>query len=645
MRKRIISLSFVFVTVMCLLCSCGIHLEQQNGYYQISTAEDLRVVAKHPDKKYVLVQDIDMSGEDWTPVTDFSGEFDGNRKTISNLTITSTGNGGKDMGLFANMTQQAKVKDLNLENVCVVADQTTAQNIGTISGSCSGVIDNCTATGTVEDTRTDVQGQSIYVGCLAGKATENASIIGGNIVSVTDDNGIYTTSCLCADVKLFVADSETVSCGLVGKADGAEVSGKWRDSFYSSARLSDTMRQRQKKVVDYMYAMGSVAWTTPVTLTHNAGKGSIHTQIFEPGQTYYGIPYNHTGRSYQSFSACLDENNQVMQWAVDLGDSQWLDGDNTYGFTLYMGNDCSSAVGWAWHQVSACVVGFDSNGQRQNGVYVYLTNQMIPNSQNQDAYGVYPVGSWNGQKFMMKGAVYNPGTMENTPDIIETNGVEKIFEAYAHARKADGLVYGDPGGHARLIAADPVVIRNGDGSIDPEMSYILAHEQGDGLHNNRFLNTNSSWRLNYRYTFQVLACGSDKQGMGKLLEGGSGPGYLPITIYALRSEEVPQAYAMEGSQERSITAPMVGWVYSNYKILSTTVTVVDSAGNTVYDREVYTGLEGDFESVRGSNVQVNLAHYHTLKDLPAGSYTFTVQARLSDDSVHTVVENRTFIQE
>ena len=647
MKKRIVSVVLVVVILAGMLSGCSKpDLIRTGDFYEIHSAEDMKELAENPDEDYILMSDIDMTGQDWTPVKDFSGTLDGNGMTIENLTVDS-GNSG--LGLFANITEDGVVKDLHLVDISVDATNTKSKNVGTFAGTCEGKIIDSGAAGIITDTRQSVDGKSICIGAFVGKAEGSARIVGAATVSTADDAGVYTTNGISADVKLFVADSENVSYGFVGKTGkNCYVAGLWRDYFYSSERLSDTMRQRQKTVVDYMYQMGTVAWTVPSKMIHK-GSHSIHDQIFLPGETYYGIPYDHTAGSYERFMSVMDENNQVKNWvAKDLANSTWSGSDpSLLGFTRYMGNDCSSAVGWAWMQVSPNEVDKDINGVYQGGAYVLLTNEMIPNSTNQELYGIYPVGSWDGEDFSNKDAVYKTALLTKCSEIVAANGEEKIFEAYARARKADALIYGEPGGHARLIAEDPVVIRKADNSIDTENSYLLCHEQGDGLYNNRYEGTNSSWRINYRYTFDVLMNGSyafiDEQ---RHLEAGSGKGYLPITIRALRQEEVPESFAqiypsISGAPE---ITPIKGKIYSNFRILSTTVTVKDSTGREVYHEEVLTGSDGVYENFRGVNTTVELQdhHGHAMNGLSAGNYTFTVQLTLSDGTNHTVVENQTY---
>lgn len=75
-------------------------LEEQNDYYvldgvyHVKTAAGLQAwatkVASSNNTDAVLENDIDMTGETWEPIETYSGTFNGNGHTISNLTINTT---------------------------------------------------------------------------------------------------------------------------------------------------------------------------------------------------------------------------------------------------------------------------------------------------------------------------------------------------------------------------------------------------------------------------------------------------------------------------------------------------------------------------------------------------------------------------
>ena len=638
---------FLLLAVMLLVltgCEQNALKPNADGIYELNTAEDLAYVAKHPDKNYILLQDIDLQGVDWTPIANFSGTFDGNGKTISNAAIRTPAAEGCGLGFFADIVTGGSVCELHLRDIAVHAAQSGAQSMGILAGSVNGQVQNCTATGIIHDTRTSLDGQPIYVGALAGSVTAGSTVTGGDCIRVTDDAGVYTTEGLAADVQLFVCDSQQVLRGLVGNAEsGSTVTGLWRDHFYSSERLSQTMQERQKTVEEYMYQMGTIQWTTPEKLTYvpSSGPNNLHAQTFEPGQTYIGLPYNQLNGSMERFTYCLNENNQVQNWIIEeLGNGHYS-AEGYEGFIQYMGNDCSSAVSWAWLQVSPVVAELD--GKDQGGSYAYYTEYMVPNATHREQYGIYPVGSW--QSYDPAQGAYQVDNETLTAVIVFKNSKELMLEAYAQTRKADALLcYAFNGGHSRLVAEDPIVIRNADGTIDPTLSYFLTHEQGDGLLDRKLLGTKSSWRIDHRYTFATLMEGSTLEDeTQRQLEEGSGLAYIPITIPALRSETVaePVLLTYPAADMQQITGPFSGSYCSNYRIVSTLLTVRNSAGNPVLETEVFTGVSSYGSIYRGRNNTVNLEDLpaDTLQDLAPGSYSVTLEAKLSTGDIMTVAEN------
>ncbi|MCL1813901.1 MAG: hypothetical protein FWG29_10345 [Treponema sp.] len=99
------------------------------------------------DANYKLTANIDMSGvSNFTPISPwvsddhphFTGVFDGNGKTISNLTVNSAG----DAGLFGYVGPGCTIKNIKLTNV----DITTTWNAGAVGGG-RGTFFNCVVIG------------------------------------------------------------------------------------------------------------------------------------------------------------------------------------------------------------------------------------------------------------------------------------------------------------------------------------------------------------------------------------------------------------------------------------------------------------------------------------------------------------------
>ncbi|MEG0686763.1 MAG: hypothetical protein RR425_05705, partial [Erysipelotrichales bacterium] len=76
--------------------------ENKDNVYQIKSAEEFAWFAKeiNSGKNYdaKLVNDIDLSNKEWTPIGPFLGTFDGNNKKIFNMNVTTIQN---QRGLFS----------------------------------------------------------------------------------------------------------------------------------------------------------------------------------------------------------------------------------------------------------------------------------------------------------------------------------------------------------------------------------------------------------------------------------------------------------------------------------------------------------------------------------------------------------------
>lgn len=416
--------------------------------------------------------------------------------------------------------------------------------------------------------------------------------------------------------------------------------------------------------------MGTVKWTVP-NLQSNAStpdlihygttdttkqESHIHTQKFYSGTTYYGIPYDHTSSSYEQFMFYMDKGTNgvyvLSDEAASAGNSTW--GSNTtdaygnsvyQGFTKYIGNDCSGAVAWAWHHAAPRYV-------KGSGVYVHLSNHMIPTDAAETTYGIYRVGPYTVTDDMT--ATIDDNEVITTPVIAKTNSSSVMYESYARAQMGDALIYGEPGGHARLLAQDSVVIRNATGGIDSSKSYVLTHEQGDGLYDRT--TTNSSWRINYQYTFYELYYGTAST------KKSSGTGYLPITLKAFQDDSVAVLYSAPyeylPSGETKILTPAQGQINAGNRIISATVTVKDSAGKVVYQKTAFKGENGLYTAYRSTYLSMIMKYYFSdyVNYVTSGkTYTFSVDCTVAGGTLNAdgtisnttvnVIKDRSFTAE
>lgn len=174
--------------------------------YVITTAEELAWLAgitnyeasQAPTNEawrnmhYKLGNDIDLGGySNWEPIGAFGGVFDGNYKTISNLTINKF---AFDVGLFGSVGRffvmlptpgytPATVKNLYLSNVNIIG----GYGVGGVAGlnSFGGTVDNCHVTGSVTAISREAGG---VAGCnygtlrncrFTGSVKSNLTVAGG----------------------------------------------------------------------------------------------------------------------------------------------------------------------------------------------------------------------------------------------------------------------------------------------------------------------------------------------------------------------------------------------------------------------------------------------------------------------------------
>jgi len=184
---------------------------EPNDPYQIDTAEDLMLLGETPedyDKNFILTADIDLdpnlpdhkvfdraviapdindAGDGFQGAT-FTGVFDGDGYTITNLTIS----GRRYLGLFGQLGLGAMISNLGLEAIDVNG---TSDYIGGLAGYNEGHITKNYSTGTVhgDDEIGGLLGSNLgYVTeCYSAGLVKGDESVGG---LVGDNYGSITTS-------------------------------------------------------------------------------------------------------------------------------------------------------------------------------------------------------------------------------------------------------------------------------------------------------------------------------------------------------------------------------------------------------------------------------------------------------------------
>ena len=217
--------------------------------WQIADADDLLLLSNSPadwTQSFIVTADIDLSGYIFdkaviAPDTDnfnlefqgtqFTGVFDGNDHTISNLTIAAS---TKDfVGLFGYVGYGGQIFNLGVGNVTMTGDE----YVGGLVGRNEGSLTFCSATGSVA-----IEGSAVrYVGGLVGY-----------------NNSGTLTSCSASGSVNRVSDYSYAVGGLVGGNDGTLIA--------CSASGS---------VTGGYYVGGLVGYNSSGTLTSCSATGSV----------------------------------------------------------------------------------------------------------------------------------------------------------------------------------------------------------------------------------------------------------------------------------------------------------------------------------------------------------------------------------
>lgn|GEM_PF-5535376 len=164
---------------------------------EISTPEDLEMLRTNPGGHYVLTAPIDLSGEIWTPLPDFTGILDGDGYSISNFTVAVPGvdNPG-NKGFFTSINESGIVKNLVLDDITISGAEYQSGTyiyVGSLAGTSDGEIDNVDVTGTSMALNRGTSSLGGIVGSNSGEILDS-SVIDSTLFNNGDVAGIAGVS-------------------------------------------------------------------------------------------------------------------------------------------------------------------------------------------------------------------------------------------------------------------------------------------------------------------------------------------------------------------------------------------------------------------------------------------------------------------
>ncbi len=214
--------------------------------YNISTLEQLRGLSElatnkkvnFKDKTINLANDIDLKNENWSPISGFSGTFNGNGHTIRNLKIKENAQKG-NIGFFSYVNE-AKISNLRFDTVNIDTTKGNCMGVGTVCGeSRASTLEKILVKNISISSRTETGGiVGIDYNCtisecetIDGKITNQRNVgtsgilgKGNNTTSLTN---IYSNLDITANCSSFVCNV----AGIIGDYDWSSRYGKERTAM------------------------------------------------------------------------------------------------------------------------------------------------------------------------------------------------------------------------------------------------------------------------------------------------------------------------------------------------------------------------------------------------------------------------------
>ena len=347
-------------------------------------------------------------------------------------------------------------------------------------------------------------------------------------------------------------------------------------------------------VVDAMQFQLNLVWTPSEKVSYSypaAGASDADGMLrFHKGIRYGGLPYTQAASDVTPLLDRLDPETGVLNVEkLSMMDT--------------IGNNCATAVYWAWARVSTTQKGFG-------------THNLCPKN------NVVLLGDLETE---LNGGNYE---VQSTKAIIEQNGDQKIFAAYASAKRGDGLVGYVKGGqhHAMLLTEDPHVVRNADGTINGTDSYVIVSEEYSRIHAVRGEDGQIQrvGGLNNKYSFQTL--------MRKF--------YLAISVAELQDPSLVEKaeVSLDLPEETALADLGEAKVKSNYAVSRVITRFTDESGKTVYESRRYGAAKGDPKELGLFSGAATAAAVR--RSIGVGTFRLEVSVRLANGENSVVYQGK-----
>ena len=371
-----------------------------------------------------------------------------------------------------------------------------------------------------------------------------------------------------------------------------------------------TIAEMRAAAVDLMRKALSVEWYTPDSFEVTT---SVSTTSFIQYERYAGIPYCGPNSSLYGFLEYLNPRTGRLLAEDLVGKDTML-----LGSTLQasIGSSCSGTAAWAISAVANSI-----HGTFQCYYMVYKN-------------GWLPLGDYTYD--LETPSFGKSDSTAFTDDILKEYGEQRMFSCYALLEPADLVVWQDHKqmGHTMMAVENAVVVRNADGTIRGDESYVLIQDQRPGGFEQFDETTGQKYhaqgRIDYKYTFARLF----KEG------------YIPVTIAEFQGTKAYEYPEVKLDMDKEITGPddlngiQIIRVESNYPL----ATLALFAENKATGKRTRLNLK----IFNRKEVADGTAMHYSLKGfaspvkktgaLASGEYRVTIEARTPNGQIFIPVD-------
>ncbi len=184
----------------------------------------------------LFLNNIDMGGYPFTGIKRFSGIFDGNGKSISNINIDSGTSFDRSSGLIQSITGESVIKNLTLKGGTVRGGRYVGSFVGTV-----GVVDDIVRTIDINRDNFTIDNLTSDLALVLDdldSASEYDVAIGGFVAMINDRTVTIRNSIYRGDI-LSSSNKESTIGGFIGKISNSDITMKKLTNYSNISVASD----------------------------------------------------------------------------------------------------------------------------------------------------------------------------------------------------------------------------------------------------------------------------------------------------------------------------------------------------------------------------------------------------------------------